>query len=28
METIDDEILSNALTFVDKAHSAGKPFFL
>jgi arylsulfatase A-like enzyme len=28
METIDDEILSNALTFVDKAHSAGKAFFL
>jgi arylsulfatase len=28
METIDDEILSNALTFVDQAHSAGKPFFL
>ena len=28
METVDDEILSNALTFVDKAHSAGKPFFL
>ena len=28
METVDDEILSNALKFVDKAHSDGKPFFL
>jgi arylsulfatase A-like enzyme len=28
METIDDEILTNALKFVDKAHSDGKPFFL
>jgi arylsulfatase A-like enzyme len=28
METIDDEILANALKFVDKAHSDGKPFFL
>jgi arylsulfatase len=28
METIDDEILSNALAWVDKAHSDGKPFFL
>jgi len=28
METVDDEILSKALTFVDKAHSDGKPFFL
>jgi arylsulfatase A-like enzyme len=28
METVDDEILDNALKFVDKAHKAGKPFFL
>ncbi len=28
METIDDEILSNALKFVDKSKAAGKPFFL
>ncbi len=28
METVDDEILSKALTFVDKAHRDGKPFFL
>jgi len=28
METVDDEILSMALTIVDKAHSDGKPFFL
>jgi arylsulfatase len=28
METVDDEILSNALKFVDKARSANKPFFL
>jgi arylsulfatase A-like enzyme len=28
METVDDEILSKALAFVDKAHSDGKPFFL
>lgn len=28
METVDDEILSNALQFVDKAKTAGKPFFL
>src|SRR3972149_1694477 len=28
METVDDEILGNALKFVDKARGAGKPFFL
>jgi arylsulfatase A-like enzyme len=28
METIDDEILSKALAFVDKAKGDGKPFFL
>jgi len=28
METIDDEILANAMTFLDKAKSDGKPFFL
>ncbi|HEY6325669.1 MAG TPA: arylsulfatase [Candidatus Cybelea sp.] len=28
METVDDEILTNALAFVDKAKGAGKPFFL
>ncbi len=28
METVDDEILSNALKFVDKARAANKPFFL
>nr|WP_244540315.1 arylsulfatase [Kaistia soli] len=28
METVDDEILSNALQFVDKAKAAKKPFFL
>ena len=28
METIDDEILANALKFVDKARTDGKPFFL
>ena len=28
METVDDEILSKALAFVDKAKSDGKPFFL
>jgi arylsulfatase A-like enzyme len=28
METVDDEILSKALTFVDKAHNDGQPFFL
>ena len=28
METVDDEILSNALSFVDKAKAANQPFFL
>ena len=28
METIDDEILSHAMAFLDKAKSDGKPFFL
>jgi arylsulfatase len=28
MKTVDDEILSNALKFVDKARGDGKPFFL
>ncbi len=28
METVDDEILANALKFVDKSKAAGKPFFL
>jgi arylsulfatase A-like enzyme len=28
METVDDEILDLSLKFVDKAHNAGKPFFL
>ena len=28
METVDDEILANALKFVDKAKGDGKPFFL
>src|SRR5271163_1399358 len=28
METVDDEILANALKFLDKARSDGKPFFL
>src|ERR1700752_2333846 len=28
METVDDEILSNALKFVDKARQDNKPFFL
>src|SRR5437762_6219477 len=28
METVDDEILSKALAFVDKAKKDGKPFFL
>ncbi len=28
METVDDEILANALKFVDGAKAAGKPFFL
>ena len=28
MKTVDDEILANALKFLDKARSDGKPFFL
>jgi arylsulfatase A-like enzyme len=28
METIDDEILANAMTFLDKAKADNKPFFL
>src|SRR5262249_60643551 len=28
MKTVDDEILENALKFVDKARQDGKPFFL
>jgi arylsulfatase A-like enzyme len=28
METVDDEILANALKFLDKARQGGKPFFL
>src|SRR4029077_11499479 len=28
METVDDEILERSLKFIDKAKSAGKPFFL
>ena len=28
METVDDEILDNAMKFIDKAKSDGKPFFL
>ena len=28
METIDDEATEHALTFIDKAHGAGKPFFV
>ena len=28
METVDDEILDNALAFIDKAKADGKPFFL
>src|SRR4029079_14396817 len=28
MKTVDDEILANALKFVDKARADGKPFFL
>jgi arylsulfatase len=28
METIDDEILTNAMTFLDKSKADGKPFFL
>jgi hypothetical protein len=28
MKTVDDEILSNALAFLDKARQQNKPFFL
>jgi len=28
METVDDEILADALKFLDKARNDGKPFFL
>src|SRR5207342_2966033 len=28
METVDDEILANAMKFVDQAQKDGKPFFL
>jgi arylsulfatase len=28
METIDEEFLNSALTFIDKAHKAKKPFFV
>ena len=28
METIDDELAARSLDFIDKAHEAGKPFFL
>ena len=28
METIDDEITTRALDFIDRAHKAGKPFFV
>jgi arylsulfatase len=28
METVDDEILARTLTFIDRAHKAGKPFFI
>ena len=28
METVDDTILANALTFIDKSKSDGKPFFV
>ena len=28
MQTIDDEITKGALDFIDRAHAAGKPFFL
>ncbi len=28
METVDDEIRDKALTFIDKAHADGKPFFV
>ncbi|MCZ6502570.1 MAG: arylsulfatase [Gammaproteobacteria bacterium] len=28
METIDEEVTAKALAFIDKAHKAGKPFFV
>ena len=28
METVDDEITAGALEFIDRAHKAGKPFFV
>ncbi|MBY3048699.1 arylsulfatase [Rhizobium laguerreae] len=28
METVDDEVLAKAMTFIDKAKADGKPFFL
>ena len=28
METIDDDLLDRSLDFIDRAHAAGKPFFL
>ncbi|MFL5280905.1 MAG: arylsulfatase [Rhodopila sp.] len=28
METIDDEVTEHALTFIDKVHKEGKPFFI
>lgn len=28
METVDDETIDRALNFIDRAHSAGKPFFV
>jgi arylsulfatase len=28
METVDDEVNAGALDFIDRAHKAGKPFFL
>jgi len=28
MEDVDDEILKRAIAFIDKAHKAGKPFFV
>ena len=28
METIDEEVTAGALDFIDRAHAAGKPFFL
>lgn len=28
METVDEEVTAGALSFIDRAHAAGKPFFL